>query len=331
MRQRLVLIGLVLIVACGGTASPTTTTSSGNHHHHRSERHDRVSRRRARWVGGSLQLSLSVGGDLRRDRCRRGGGHGGWTVEVAEQKEPPAQIITFSSEGFGGESVSTEMVTVDGSAYSLIGGQCLPGMSPDAFAPPFDPDASFDSALSGAERLGTETVNGFEAVHYRFDPAVVELQSDSTVSLAEGWVSEDLGVVVRSTMTATGPYGGTEATTELNGDWQYTFDLLSANEPVEVAIPAGCTPTSAADSDFPVMEGATISSAEEGVLVYTINATAEEVFDFYTVELGSAGYTPNDGAVVAGAQAVTFSNGSEEVIVTVIAVAGQTLVSVASD
>jgi hypothetical protein len=176
------------------------------------------------------------------------------TIEgtVRMQRDPfvmAVQYTTFESENVdapganlvpGQGSDMTFYVTAD-SAYTELGGLC--------FAIPLDPEEmggqSFEDMLVDPEQylnpgangeldlqlVGTETVNGLEAEHYRATNVQLEDFDEATVDV---WYSSAESRVVRVAMVGTGSQEFGTGTMEM------TWDLLSVNEPVDITLPENC-------------------------------------------------------------------------------------------
>lgn len=207
------------------------------------------------------------------------------TWDVAFVREPPARHYRMSGrEGPDTEEEShIELIQVGEDTYTSFGDEWIAMTSDEEMVSPWvQPPGAYVSRDS--ERVGTETMNGYESIHYRAaeDASLMGLGS---VETADYWVSVEHDVIVRSVVEWVGSDGA-----DGQGRWTMQWDLTDINEPIAITAPEGVDKPGLPD-DVPLMPGATNVSSMMGMTSFDTDATAEEVLEYYKEALDTNGWS----------------------------------------
>ena len=142
--------------------------------------------------------------------------------------------------------------------------------------------------VSGAKYVGTDTVNGIRAKHYKYDEKAATLAGFGKVS-GEIWVAEDGGYVVKDTLNWQGAAGLFGAGTKGTGSGTWTYQLQDVNKPLVIKAPEICEK---GNVDVPVMADATEKARMGPMLTYKSAAAPKEVVEFYNKAMTKAGWQP---------------------------------------
>jgi len=231
---------------------------------------------------GSYRLTQRMQWQIQRQEDTE---EGGWLLEVAYVREPPAMHWRMTGkEGPDDEDAGTmEMIWVDGATYMSFGDEWMAMVNEEDMQNPWsDPPQAY--IASNSERVGIETVNGYRCIHYRAkeDAAILGV---GAVASGEYWVSEEHNVVVRSIVEWTGADASGE-----EGRWTLQWDLTDINQPITITAPEGVSKPGIPE-DVPLMPGATNVSSMMGMNSFEVEATADEVTEFYMQALEENGWT----------------------------------------
>lgn len=258
--------------------------------------------------------------------------------EVAYIAEPAADSIHLTVDGFipgmtGPQEIS--VVQTGNQVYSLAPGLPCVAVSSDqagdlgsSFAELANPD-TFVGSLDGAELVGSETINGVDALHYTFDQSDVT-QSDTQFDSLRGglYIAKDGGYVVRMTMEGTGQMAG--AAGLQSGSIRMQFDVLDVNQSFEITAPEGCenafnidagnigggntgdTGTGSTGGGYPTLDDAFEVTSFQDILTYKSNKSFDEVLQFYRDQMTAAGWESSGNDIVVAGSAIlqyTHSDG----------------------
>jgi hypothetical protein len=223
-----------------------------------------------------------------------------------------AQHLTMSSTE-DGEEMAIEMITIGQDSWISLGAE---GWMHTRNNESIDTNAMAGSFLgTGQDMLDAvtnprlvasgETVNGMVTDHYAFDQ-VDTARLDQTMLFTdvsgEFWLTQDRKFVVRMVMHATGKLLDEDE----NATMDMTWDLLSVNQPLNIQPPAGYSE----EDMLPIMEGAlsdgTFFSTPE-MAAYEIEASAEDVMQWYEDTLTADGWTQESEDSMEGTYMATYS------------------------
>jgi hypothetical protein len=218
-------------------------------------------------------------------------------------KEPPAKrtIIT----GFGAmlgsgagtptsdQSSGIESIEVGGKMYSKMGDICtqVTAESGPQANTMMDPN-SIIGGVRGAQRVGTETVNGVPTVHYKLEVSGFEtmgyLNGDGDV-----WVAEPGDYVVKYTFQATGSDKFLGGSSDNEGTIKWDYEVSDVNQPIDIQPPADC---GGAAEDIPMMADAEDQAAFGDMSTYSTPSKFADVMAFYEKEMKARGWTETEGS-----------------------------------
>lgn len=243
-------------------------------------------------------------------------------------KDPEAQHMVIDA----GEEFSMEMVQIGDRSWINFGGTWMETSSDDT-GDITDELMIFNvediGDLDDFEKVGTDTINGFKTIHYRFDQETLfkaladpeDLVGLEGLKTATGdiWVTDD-GVVMKWAMHFEGTGFDTE-NVEAEGTMDMTYELYDINA-ADISIQPPEAPSTAESLGFelPVPEGATQTMAMEGLITFdVVDRTIEELTDFYKTEFARLGFTfdAEQSLVSAEYVALTFSNGTIDLDVSI--------------
>ncbi|MCD6302399.1 MAG: hypothetical protein J7M15_02610 [Anaerolineae bacterium] len=208
--------------------------------------------------------------------------------EVAYVRDPAAmQWRMTGREGpDASDETSMEMIQVEGVTYINYGDGWMAITNEEEIVDPwtYSPD---DYVFGDSQRVGTETVNGYHCVHYRA-PDTEALLGVGRVTEADYWVSTKYDIVVRGIVGWEVSSGDDES-----GEWHMQWDITEINEPINIVAPEGVAKPGLPD-DVPLMAEASNVSSMMGITSFEIDATAEEVANYYLEALENNGWTHGD-------------------------------------
>jgi hypothetical protein len=156
--------------------------------------------------------------------------------------------------------------------------------------------------LLGAEEAGTETVNGTAANHYTFDERAL-LESAVADTTGEVWLASDGGYVLKLTRSTT---AGTDYFGGASGSMTWQYDLTEINQPLDMALPAGC------QIDAPAMPDAANLVVLPRSMGFDTASSVADIRQFYGDELAARGWTPSGEPLVApDSLLIAFAKGGE--------------------
>lgn len=214
-------------------------------------------------------------------------------VEVV--REPQAMRIVANISVEGSDPVSTEVIIIGDTMYIKAGdrwmattteGEALSQVPSGIGALGLAPKAS---ELQSCQDLGVATVNGMATQHYRCDSGqgvwyAAEDGSGSLGGVIEVWISTELNAVVKTAGQMT--LQGSDQSTRIDLVAEYS----DINAAITIAPPAGVSAPEV-PADVPVMDGASQVVVVESMLSYIVEATPQQVADFYLAQMPANGWT----------------------------------------
>jgi hypothetical protein len=182
----------------------------------------------------------------------------------------------------GSPAVYLNLALLGGEKYSQLkeGGACQAAASSGTL---FDGLGIKLPPVFGAKEAGQETVNEIPAMHYTFDEKAVAWQAGKNgKAQGELWIAAEGSYVVKYTLSIQ------IASAEFSGTRSWSYELSDAGAGTAVALPQGCL---ALLSDIPVMDGANGVIQRPGFQKYTVQATLDQVSQFFADKLGAAGWS----------------------------------------
>lgn len=176
----------------------------------------------------------------------------------------------------------------------------------------FSPDIL--GQVENAKYVGTETVNGINAKHYKYDQVSANLAALGKVS-GEMWVAVDGGYVVKDTVNWEGGAGlfGTSSTDKGSGKW--TWELTDVNQPITIAAPPECA---GAASGLPMMADATDKAVIGDMTTYKSASKLADIVSFYQKEMVAAGWAADGEPTVSDQLSnLAFTKGGQKAQITV--------------
>jgi hypothetical protein len=228
-------------------------------------------------------------------------------------KEPPAKrtVITGFGAMLGGASETPapdqdsgiESIEVGGKMYSKMGDICsqVTAESGPQANTMMDPN-SIIGGVRGAQRVGSETINGVPTVHYKLDASGLEMMGYFNGD-GDVWVAESGDYVVKYTFQATGSdkfFGGSS---DSEGTIKWDYEVSDVNQPIVIQPPEDC---GGAAEDIPMMSDAQDQAAFGGTSTYSTPSKFEDVAAFYEKEMKAKGWTEAEGGM--SAEGVSMKN-----------------------
>lgn len=179
-----------------------------------------------------------------------------------------------------------------------------------------------------ATNLGTESVNGQSATHYRIDnidifQRMAQIQPDSEEVIEsvamDVWVATEGNYVIKyniqasvSNVTETNE-SGAEVVVAQSVEWSY--EIFDINESITITLPADAPEPGVvvipgfADGAFPLPEGGKLATNMIGMPEITSELSQEELVEFYTESFTALGweFTGDFGFYEAAKDGVSFS------------------------
>ncbi|MHB1356924.1 MAG: hypothetical protein ACYCZF_13230 [Anaerolineae bacterium] len=231
-------------------------------------------------------------------------------MEVWETKSPPARRLIYKGSQTGNPESSFELITIGNDTYmkSSDSEEWLAMSSSTTETNMFGGFTWFTdpaSAMQGDSQLiGTETINGMAAKHYRYTGIqvfgkVIGTNGKVDISQADIWVSDEFNVVIRYVSH----WKGTDDD-GIQSEYKFTMDVTEINTPIVIEAPKGVAKAGLPD-DVPLMDEATDVNAFAGIVSFKVAASLSEVMDFYASALPDNGWTAGDDQGVPGMASYT--------------------------
>ncbi|NUM43116.1 MAG: hypothetical protein HUU38_00305 [Anaerolineales bacterium] len=174
-----------------------------------------------------------------------------------------------------------------------------------------------------------ETINGIPVYVYEITSANLDTSDPTTQEVTEItfgrlYLAQDGGYIVRLVMDGRGKNTVASEVSDLIGDVHYEINYSDYNQPVNIAIPAGCTEdagggVTTGSSDYPLPDDAADLFSMTGITTYSSGKTVEELTTFYKTELVAAGWTMGEEITLPGLVTLTFTKDGKTATVTITA------------
>ena len=165
--------------------------------------------------------------------------------------------------------------------------------------------------ISAATKVGSETVNGMETTHYRFDQNGLPLSDPKPSASGEVWIANQGGYVVKYSLAIPAP-----AKPDLHGiqaGQTISYELTETDGTAKVALPSDCVEVL---TDIPVMPDAQALIQQNGLTSFQTPSSPAQVLDFYSKNLSAQGWQA-DRTIPAGDVSLPFTslftNGSRKI------------------
>jgi len=203
--------------------------------------------------------------------------------QVSYVREPAAvHWLMSGAEGPDSEETYMEMIQVAGETYANFGDEWMAMTTEDPVENPWSQAAS-GYITDDAKRVGRDTVNGYECIHYRTEEAD-SFAGVGHIGQGEYWLSTEYDIIVR------GIASWSLDSDEESGEWEVEWNVTDINEPISITAPEGVSKPGLPE-DVPLMPGAANVSSFAGISSFEIDATAAEVSEFYMGALEDNGWT----------------------------------------
>jgi hypothetical protein len=159
-------------------------------------------------------------------------------------------------------------------------------------------------SVSGAKLVGTETVNGVKARHYRYDEKSIALFGGGAVR-GDIWVAVDGGFVVKDSATWQGRFFGLATDDKATGSGSWTWELTDVNGAIAILAPQDCE---SAAAGIPILPDAREQASFGDTVTYQSATQQTDVLKFYRGEMKQLGWTEEgEGMVTDQFANLTFS------------------------
>jgi len=208
------------------------------------------------------------------------------TYVMLSAQQPAARQLTIAKTGDQPDPAPVFLAELAGTAYERHGtSACTTAViEPEhSLGQEMEP-ARFLTAVIGADKAGSDTVNGVPVDHYTFDERALG-QAGLATTTGELWVASAGGYLVKYVLSTKGDanyFGdGIEGTLSLD------YELTGANQPVAIALPADCPPGLI---DAPQLPDAANLQSLPGLLTYTTATSLADAAAFYKQQLPPLGW-----------------------------------------
>jgi hypothetical protein len=183
---------------------------------------------------------------------------------------------------------------------------------------------SFLSGIVGAEEVGSETLNGAAANHYRFDEQAVG-QLGVAEATGELWVAAEGGYILKYVLTLTG--GADYFGPGVEGTATWNYELTNINQPLTIELPANCP---AGLINVPLLPDAFDVTQLPGLLSYTTFTSVADAAAFYQAQLPALGWQQMADSFLDETVAVLDFTQADQLLTLILSVDdGQTTVNIA--
>jgi hypothetical protein len=225
-----------------------------------------------------------------------------WLSAESYTSDPQATYTKFESSDSSqpAQSGTMEFYQIGAKSYMVTQQdgkpQCTAFTSDDNKPSPSLLDRSAFGSISNGTLVGTETINGVRAKHYKYDEKATGVKFFSKLT-GDVWVAEDGGYVVKDVAewegNLFGMLSGGSSTDIGKGSW--TQEVTDINQPFQITPPEGCE--NAAEG-LPMMDDATEKTSFGALTTYKTASKLADVAKFYQDEMAKAGWTAEgDGAI----------------------------------
>lgn len=271
---------------------------------------------------GNYELAM----DFRFDGTHPDGTAAAGQVAVAgtHQAVPSASTYTFTASGdvkLAGGGVF-QIVTIGDQSYFYTSQAGCISVPSAANTNPFNSlvDTGGMIANTAQRVLPDETINGVPAFHYELTQDNLDLTDATTMEVREItrgaiYVAKDGGYLLRIELEGTGVSEILSGDAALEGNIAYQVDFVPVDIVAAITPPPGCEAAVSAQTEFPVMPGATSVASFEGFMSYQTTSSVEAVIDFYKTEMAAAGWNLTEENILANIAALQFTLGDRAVSV----------------
>lgn len=140
--------------------------------------------------------------------------------------------------------------------------------------------------VEDAKYVGTETVNGIRAKHYKYDEKAATFLGAAKAA-GDIWVAVDGGYVVKETVTWEGGAGMFGVNAEATGEGAWTWEILEVNPRLTINPPENCE---SAAGELPILPDATDKAQFGDMISYKTATPLPDVAQFYQDELPGVGW-----------------------------------------
>lgn len=228
------------------------------------------------------------------------------TYDLIAIKDPAARQLTIENTGESSNSIL--MAEMDGAAYERQSEN-------DCSATILDPDhslainwepAGFLTGVTGAEKVGNETVNDVKADHYTFDQRAFGPLPPAQ-STGELWVASEGGYILKYLLTTKGTaeYFGVG----IEGTLTWDYELSDVNAALTFVLPENCP---AGIINVPQLPDASNILNMPGVLSYDTASNLTTAAEFYQKQIPGLGWTMiDDPAITETSETLNFTKGNQ--------------------
>jgi hypothetical protein len=205
--------------------------------------------------------------------------HWNWNITNSTDKTKNTQMEAWQV----GNTMYMQTVEADGTkqCISMSSDDKSNQLSKGLFNP------SMLGSVSDAQYVGTDTVNGIKAKHYKYNEKSANLFGAAKVS-GEIWVAVDGGFVVKETVNWSGAAGLFGAGSKSKGDGKWSWELSNVNQPITITPPENC---GGAAADIPVMKDATDKTSVGDTIMYKTASSVADVVEFYKQQMPAKGWS----------------------------------------
>jgi len=223
-------------------------------------------------------------------------------ASIENQEQPKAQHVSISGED---AKDKIEFVIIGDQVLSVFPGMgctVLPASSMEGPGPE-ESVPNIDGLLTGqAKRVETGvSIDGIITDRYKLTSEnMTDPENSETPKVTDGsvYVAQDGGYIVRIEMNGKVNIAENDfdPNTETQVSLNYTFVPVEDGT-MNITPPAECEEQLSGGSQYPVMEGAEGLVSMQDVVFYSVDATLEDVLNFYRIEMVDQGWTlSNDGS-----------------------------------
>lgn len=230
-------------------------------------------------------------------------------METEATRDPAARRIMMTS---GSDTI--EMVQIGDTSWTCMMGSCMQTEATEDMMEEFGSEIDFDPGVytSGTDYdyVGTETVNGVRARHYRLNLTAAEVSALAAGALvsdvqADIWITDQSGLPEYATRFA---MSWREDRSGTQGNARMVYDVYDVNAPITIEPPAGAM--TGLPEGLPEYPGATGLTLMEGFISFNTTDDLAAVADFYRNQLPANGWTNQSDQEMGSIIMQTWSDGT---------------------
>ncbi|MEP7358531.1 MAG: hypothetical protein ABI847_14885 [Anaerolineales bacterium] len=250
------------------------------------------------------------------------------TYTMLHTQDPASRLLTIATTGTDSETAAVFMAEVNGVTYQRNGpNECTASvLAPgDSLIDWLEP-ASILNSVIGADKAGSETVNGVPADHYTFDERALGGLGIAK-STGELWLATPGGYLVKYVLATKGEENAFGPGVVGTLTWDY--ELTGANQPTAIQLPPDCP---AGFVDAPLLPDAANIRKLPSLLTYDTASSLAEAAAFYQNEIPGLGWTVLNAPVTTDTTVYfDFAQGDQILTVILTAADGRTKVDIELD